>query len=179
MKLLKNIVLVLAVIIGFIMIAAIFIKKEYSTTRSVVINQPISTVFGYVKLLQHQNDYSKWAGMDPDMKKIYTGTDGTVGFISGWESEQDDVGAGEQEITAIEEGKRIDYELRFKKPFESTAKTFMTTEAISQNQTKVSWGFQSEMPYPFNFMKLFFDMEKMIGDDFQTGLNNMKSILEK
>jgi hypothetical protein len=36
--------------------------------------------------------------MDPDMKKTYRGTDGTVGFVSEWESNKKDVGTGEQEI---------------------------------------------------------------------------------
>ena len=179
MKLLKKIVLVLAVIIGAILVAAIFIKKDYSTSRSVVINQPISTVFGYVKLLQHQNDYSKWAGMDPQMEKTYTGTDGKVGFISAWKSEKKEVGSGEQEITAIVDNQRIDYNLRFKEPFESNAKTYITTEAISENQTKVTWGFSGSMNYPLNFLRLFINMEKMIGADFQTGLDHMKVILEK
>ena len=51
--------------------------------------------------------------MDPDMKKTYRGTDGTVGFVSAWDSEKDDVGKGEQEIIKITDGERIDYELRF------------------------------------------------------------------
>ena len=68
------------------MIAAIFVKREYSVEREVVINKPKQEVFEYVKLLKNQDNYSKWAMMDPKMKKEYTGTDGTVGFISAWDS---------------------------------------------------------------------------------------------
>jgi hypothetical protein len=35
------------------------------------------------------------------------------------------------------------------------------------------------MPYPFNLMRLFMDMEKAVGDDFSTGLSNLKTVLEK
>lgn len=179
MKILKKILIVLLAIICAILIIAIFTKKDYGVTRSVLINKPLPEVFGYVKMLKNQNDYSKWGSMDPEMEKIYSGTDGTIGFISGWKSKDDNVGSGEQEITAIEEGKRIDFDLRFKEPFESNAKTFMTTEATGLNQTKVTWGFNGKMNYPLNIFLLFMNMEKMLGDDFQTGLNNLKNKLEK
>ena len=55
----------------------------------------------------------------------------------------------------------------------------MTAEAIGTSSTKVSWGFQSKMNYPLNIMKLFMNMNEMIGKDFSTGLKNMKNLLEK
>ena len=55
----------------------------------------------------------------------------------------------------------------------------MITEAVSENQTKVKWGFIGRMPYPMNVMQLFMDLPGMIGNDLQTGLNNLKGILEK
>ena len=70
-------------------------------------------VFDYVKYLKNQDNFSKWASMDPDMQKTYRGTDVTVGFVSAWASDNPDVGVGEQEIKAITAGQRIDFELRF------------------------------------------------------------------
>ncbi len=117
--------------------------------------------------------------MDPAMKKSYRGTDGTVGFVSHWESDNEEVGWGEQEIKKITEGERIDFELRFLKPFEATEPAYMATESINENQTKVKWGFSGHFSYPMNLMLLFYDMEKMIGDDLQNGLGKLKEILEK
>ncbi len=102
------------------------------------------------------------------LKWIIEAQNGTVGFISSWDSEQKNVGKGEQEIKNIKEGERIDYEIRFIKPFESTAPAYMITEGAS-NQTKVKWGFQSRMPYPMNLMMVFMDIPGMIGEDLQTG----------
>jgi uncharacterized membrane protein len=179
MKILKKILAVLAIIIVALLIVALFAKKDYAVEKEVVINKPNQEVFDYIKLLKNQNNYSKWATMDANMKKEFRGTDGTVGFVSSWDSDVKDVGKGEQEIKKITEGKRIDYELRFIKPFESTEQTYMATEALSENQTKVKWGFSGRMNYPMNLMLLFMNMEKMVGDDLQTGLNNLKNILEK
>jgi hypothetical protein len=120
MKILKRILLVLAVIIGIALITALFVKKDYEVTRNITINKPKQELFDYLKYLKNMDNYSRWAKMDPDMKKTYTGTDGTVGFISAWDSDKDSVGKGEQEIKKITEGERIDMEVRFKVPFEST-----------------------------------------------------------
>jgi uncharacterized protein YndB with AHSA1/START domain len=179
MRILKKVLLAIAVVIGVALIAAIFVKKDYLVQRQVTINKPKQEVFDYVKLLKNQDHYSKWASMDPAMKKSFTGMDGQPGFVSAWESDKDDVGKGEQEIKSIEEGKRINYELRFMEPFASTSPAFMTTESVDANSTKVTWAFSGHMSYPTNLMLVFMDMEKMIGSDLETGLKNLKNQLEK
>lgn len=179
MKILKKALLVLAILIALPLIVALFLKKEYSVQKEIVINKPKQEVFDYLRFLKNQDNFSKWNTIDPNMKKSYRGTDGTVGFVSHWESDNEEVGWGEQEIIKITEGERIDFELRFLKPFEATEPAFMSTESISENQTNVKWGFSGHMSYPFNLMLLFMDFEQMIGDDLQTGLNKLKTELEK
>jgi len=179
MKFLKKLLLIIVILIAIVLLVAAFSKKKYGVEREIVINKPKQEVFDYIKLLKNQDSYSKWAMMDPAMKKTYTGTDGTPGFVSAWDSDKKDVGKGEQEIKRITEGERVDFELRFIKPFESTEQAYMATEAISPTSTKVKWGFNGHMAYPMNLMLLFMDFEKMIGDDLQTGLNNLKTNLEK
>jgi len=178
MKILKIILIAVGILIAIPLIVSLFVKKDYEVEREITIDKPKEEVFDYVIFLKNQDNYSKWATMDPDMKKTYSGTDGTVGFVSAWESDNKDVGKGEQEIMKITEGERIDFELRFFEPFESTEPAYMTTESVSQNQTKVKWGFNGHMDYPMNIMMLFMDFEKMIGDDLDTGLKNLKSELE-
>ncbi|HUC82874.1 MAG TPA: SRPBCC family protein [Flavisolibacter sp.] len=179
MKILKRLLFVILLLIAVALITALFVKQEMHAEREVIINKPKAEVYDYVKYLKNQNDYSKWGTMDPAMKKEFRGTDGTVGFVSAWESENGEVGKGEQEITAINPGERIEYELRFIEPMESKAAAYMTLDAVSANQTKVKWGFNGKMNYPFNIMRLFMDMDKMIGDDFAAGLDKLKGKLEK
>ncbi|WP_448213803.1 SRPBCC family protein [Colwellia sp. MEBiC06753] len=176
---LKKFSIAVLVIILLPFIVAAFIKNSYQVERSVVINQPSTVVFNFVKYLKNQDLYSKWAKIDPDMKKSFRGTDGEVGFVSAWQSDNDEVGVGEQEIIAIKDGERIDYELRFIKPFAATSPSYMTIEPVTQQQTKVSWGFEGYLAYPMNLMFLFMDFEQIIGDDLQLGLNNLKEIQEQ
>ncbi|MDG2431587.1 SRPBCC family protein [Flavobacterium sp.] len=179
MKIIKKVLIGLVIIIALPLVVALFVKKDYEVQKEVLINKDKQEVFNYLKLLKNQDNYSKWFTIDPNMKKSYKGTDGTVGFVSHWESDTAEVGWGEQEIKKITEGERIDFELRFIKPFEATEPAFMTTESVGENQTKVTWGFSGHMAYPMNLMLLFMDMEKMIGDDLNAGLTKLKTELEK
>ena len=128
MRALKKILIILGILIAIPLIVALFVKKDYAVEKEIVINKPKTEVFDYIKFLKNQDNYSKWNRMDPNIKKTYRGTDGTVGFVSHWESENEEVGWGEQEIKKITEGERIDFELRFIKPFEATEPAFMKTK---------------------------------------------------
>ncbi len=179
MKFLKRFLIVIASIIALILVVALFVSKDMKATREIVINKPKAEVFEYIKYVKNQDNFSKWNKMDPNMKKSYTGTDGTVGFSYAWDSENGDVGKGSQTITTIKDGESMETDLHFIKPWDSHAKATFTTTAIDSTHTKVTWGFDSKMAYPMNIMKLFMDMDKMIGDDFSTGLTNLKAVMEK
>ncbi|MGO4906337.1 SRPBCC family protein [Flavobacterium sp. W20_MBD1_R3] len=179
MKIIKKILLGLFGIIVLVLLIALFLPKEYAVEREITINQPKDSVFNYIKYLKNQDSFSVWFSKDPAMKKTFTGTDGTIGAIAGWDSKDKNVGIGEQEIKKIVKGERIDFELRFKVPIESTDNAYMITEAISPNKTKVKWGFNGKMPYPMNLMLPILNMEEMLGKDLQDGLNNLKAVLEK
>jgi uncharacterized protein YndB with AHSA1/START domain len=178
MKIIKNMAIIIVVIIAIPLVIALFTSRDVSVVREITINRPHHEVYDYAKYLKNQNHFSKWASMDPDMRTEYRGTDGEVGFVSFWESENPEVGSGEQEILAIQEGKRIDYALRFFKPFKSNDKAYMEFEPLNEKETLVRWGYEGYMAYPQNAMLLIMDMDKMVGDDFQTGLENLKRILE-
>jgi hypothetical protein len=179
MKILKGIVLFIVGFIASLLIVALFIDKDYAVQREITINKPKTVVFEYLKLLKNQENFSVWATRDPNMKKEFRGTDGTVGFVAAWDSDMKDVGKGEQEIKKINEGERIDYELRFIKPFEATDNAYISTEAISDSLTKVTWAFNGSMDYPMNLMLLTMNMDEMLGKDLQAGLTNLKIHLEK
>jgi len=178
MKILFIILIALLSLVAILLLVGLFMKKEYHVAREILINRSKQSVFEYIKLLKNQNKYSVWATMDVNMKTEFTGTDGTAGFVSAWDSQEKNVGKGEQEILKVVEGERVDYEIRFIKPFESTSTASIATVSVNDNQTKVTWAFTGKMKYPMNLMLLFMNMEKMIGNDLDKGLKNLKVILE-
>jgi hypothetical protein len=124
------------------------------------------------------DEWSPWAEKDPNMEKKFTGIDGEVGAVSYWNGNKD-VGEGEQEIIRIEEGKRIDTELRFLKPWKSTSDCYTVVDGEANGGTKVTWGFSGKNKFPMSIMMLFMSMDKMVGKDFEMGLKKLKTVLEK
>ena len=176
MNILITIVSILAGIIALFLIAALFMKKGYKTYREIVISAPLQKVFGYVKYIKNQDNFNKWIMVDPAMKKEFKGTDGTVGFVYAWNGNKE-AGEGEQEIKVINEGKSVEMELRFVRPFAGVAHTEVTTEALTDSVTKVTWSTASEIKYPLNLMLPM--IVKMLETDMHTSLTTLKSILER
>jgi len=179
MSILFIILIVIATIVALLMLIATFTKKEYVIEREVAINRPKQDVFDFVRILKNQDHYNKWWMMDPNVIKSFKGTDGTVGFVAAWDSANKKVGKGEQEVKKITAGERIDFEIRFIKPFEGVADTYMTTETAHENKTKVKWVFSGKYNYPMNIMLVIMNMDKLLGKDMEESLSNLKAILEK
>lgn len=178
MKVLIIIAVVVAALIVLALLVALLINGKYAVVREVTIEKPLQDVYDFVKYLKNQNKYSVWAKIDPSMKTEFRGEDGTVGFVSAWDSENKKAGKGEQKIIGIKPGERIDYEIHFIRPFESTDYAFIGFEAVGDSATKVKWAFNGKMKFPMTLMLLFMNMEKMLAPDLQNGLNNLKEIME-
>lgn len=88
----------------------------------------------------------------------------------------DDAGEGYQELVSAN-SYRVEIDLVFLAPFESTAHTYFELEE-ENNATLVKWGFDSEMPRPLNLLSLVYDLETEIGKDYNKGLQNLKSKVE-
>jgi uncharacterized protein YndB with AHSA1/START domain len=177
MSVLITILVIIAAIVALFLIIALVVKKEFTLEKQVVINRPKADVFNYLKLIRNQEQYSVWVMKDPNIKIVYTGTDGTVGFTSSWVSDDRNVGIGEQEIIRMKEGESMEVEIRFKKPFEGTNYARTTVTSVNPNQTTVTNLFSGTSKFPMNIMNLF--MDKLVGKDMQQNLVNMKNNLEK
>lgn len=176
MKILKFIVLGIVGIIALLLLIALFIPNDYTVSVSTTIDKPRKVVFDYVKLVKNQEDYSVWVMQDPNVNMKYEGVDGTTGFKASWDSKDDNVGAGSQQITAISE-ERIDVDLQFIRPMEGEAKASTILESVSENQTKITAEFYGHSSYPMNLMN--FMGEKYITEAENKNLANLKKILEK
>jgi hypothetical protein len=176
MKILKIVLIVIVCLIAIPFIAAIFVPRSYTVSVTETINRPRQEVHDFVRLLDNQRKYSVWIMADPALVPEITGTDGSVGAIQKWNSKLDNVGEGEQEITAITP-ERIDVTIRFKRPFESTAKAANIFKSVSENQTQVTSEFYSNNSYPMNLPSYLFG-RKILQDAELKNLQNIKRILE-
>jgi len=101
----------------------------------------------------------------------------SFGAISYWNGNKE-VGKGEQELTKIVEGERVEGQLRFFKPFKSTSDCYMQLDEVSSGVCKVTWGFSGKNKFPTSIIMLFMNMDKAVGKDFEEGLQDLKEIIE-
>jgi uncharacterized membrane protein len=161
MKFLKRFLLVILGLVAVALIAALFVKKEYALAKEITINKPKQQVYDYISLLKNQNNYGTWFKADPKMKQTYTGTDGTVGYVSAWESET------------------MKTAMLFKGFIDFKSEASMDLKSVNDSVTNVNWTMSGSTPWPFNLMNVFMNMEDAVGKDYTQGLANLKSILEK
>ncbi len=177
MKILKRIGIVILCLIALPFIVALFVPNQYTVSVTETIHQPRQVVYDYMRMLENQKAYSIWVMADPHLNPEITGTDGTVGATQKWNSKINDVGEGEQEITALSID-RMDVDLRFKRPFEGHSKAANIFKAVSENETMVTTEFYSDTKYPMNLPSYIFG-KKMIAEAQAQNLMNIKKILEK
>ncbi|MDX1542944.1 MAG: SRPBCC family protein [Christiangramia sp.] len=178
MKTLKSIGIVVLAFVVLLLIVALFVSRDFHYEKSITIDRPIGEVWEHTNSLAALDEWSPWNEFDPNMKKEMTGVDGTVGAMSSWESDHEKVGKGSQTISKVEAPRLLATDLKFYTPYESEAKGYVKLDEAG-NSTVVTWGFDSEMPYPFNLMKLTMDMEEEVGKDFEMGLQKLKRIAEE
>jgi hypothetical protein len=73
---------------------------------------------------------------------------------------------------------KVALNLDFIKPFE-THNTVQFILQPSGNSTTVTWTMSGPMPYVSKLISVFMSMDKLIGNDFEKGLANMKAAAEK
>ncbi|QKJ32110.1 SRPBCC family protein [Mucilaginibacter mali] len=179
MGILSIILIIIGVLILQLLIRAAIASDDYSVQADVTINKPVAEVFDYVKYLDNQGNYNKWVMLDPNVRKEFRGTDGTVGFFYAWSSDVKQVGKGEQVIIALTPDKRVDYSLKFIEPFQSEAGSSIITEDMGNNQTKVTWSFYGKRNFMMKLMHIAMNLPKVLTKDLAASLGNLKAVLEK
>jgi effector-binding domain-containing protein len=175
MKALKILLYIVLTVVASVIIFGLVGRKDYHVERSIEIDAPANTVYEYVRFFKNFNQWSPWSGLDPHLVSSVTGTDGEVGATYSWSGNKD-VGKGKQIIRSLNPS-RIETELVFVEPWEDTAPSFMAFEPKGK-KTKVTWGMDMHVAFPWNGMAMFTNMDAAIGKDYAKGLANLKKVTE-
>lgn len=177
MKYLKYLLYFIVGLIAIIGGLSLIASTDMSVSRSIVINAPKEVIWNNVSRFDNMTKWTPWGKRDPNMKSTIEGTDGAVGSMQSWSGNKE-VGVGSQTITALDPMNKVETKLEFKEPMESQADAF-TVLADTAGGVKVTWGFSSTMPRPFNVMGLFMNFDAAIGKDYEEGLANLKALCEQ
>ncbi len=175
----KKILIALSVIAGLIAVFLIVVALqpgEYQVSRSATIDAPPAAVFAHVNDLHQWEEWSPWAKLDPNAKNTFTGPESGKGAVFAWAG-NDEVGEGKMTITTSQPPEKIELSLEFVKPFADQADVGFTFEPEGE-KTNVTWSMHGENNFIEKGFCLFMDMEKMIGEQYEKGLVNLKKVVE-
>jgi carbon monoxide dehydrogenase subunit G len=173
---LKIIALVVVVLVAAVLIYAATKPDTFRVQRSASIKAPPEKIFPLINDLHSWGAWSPYEKKDPAMKKTYSGAANGLGAVYEWEGNKD-IGKGRMEIAESSPPSRVMMKLDFVKPFEAHNIVEFTLEP-NGDSTDVTWAIHGPSPYMSKVMCLFFDMDSMVGKDFETGLANLKTVAE-
>ena len=175
MKFLKIVLGIVITLLVIFFIGSLFISKNFSIERSIVIKVPDSVAYNYVADYTKFNIWSPWHEAEPNAKYSISGNPGAPGYTYSWDDK--DVGKGKFEIVKAEPYKALYQKLSFIEPWASVNEDNMFFENTTEG-TKVTWVFAGESQSAKDkWMSLMYD--KMVGKDYQKGLEKLKAELEK
>lgn len=146
--------------------------------RSVTINAPATVIFEQVKQLNNFHRFSVWGAQDSSIQYTLSGTDGTAGVSIAWKGNPEISGEGKIELTSVTAPHTVAHTIQFSKPKKGKASSVFSIIETDKNNTTVTWYFELFTPRPQNIFNLFFDLDKEMGKDFETGLTALKLYIE-
>ena len=150
---------------------------NYTVERSTKINAPASAIYEQIADFHRWTAWSPWEGLDPDMKRTYSGPESGPGAAYAWSGNRK-AGEGQMEITQAAPPSRVEVALDFLKPFKSSSIT--TFDLVAEGEaTRVIWTMTGPKTLMTRVIGLFKSMDKMIGPDFEKGLDRLATVTER
>ncbi len=161
-----------------IVIAASMRPTDISYQRSIVTTASADTVFAVFSDLGRWDEWSPYNKRDLNMRMELSAPSTGIGAQYAWEGNKD-VGAGRMIITAVNPGRSIDMSLQFDRPFKCDNHVEWRVDDEAELR-RITWSMDGKndalMP---RIVGLFIDMDKMIGGDWEEGLETLKEIAER
>jgi carbon monoxide dehydrogenase subunit G len=173
----KKIAVVIAVLVGGVLVYAATRPDALHVQRTAAIKAPPEKIFALINDFHSWGAWSPYEKIDPAMKRAYSGAANGEGAVYEWEGNSQ-VGQGRMEITDTAHPSRVTIKLDFAKPLEghNIAEFALVPQGDS---TIVTWTMDGPTPYIGKLIGVFMNMDSMIGTAFETGLGNLKAIVEQ
>jgi len=173
LKILAAVAIVLAALAAYIATR----PAEFRVTRTATFAAPPAAVFAQVNVLRNWEAWSPWAKKDPQAKNSYAGPAAGAGASMAWAGNKE-VGEGRMTIEESVPDTRVRFKLEFFKPFAATNSAQFDFTA-ADGRTTLVWSMQGRNNFVGKAMCLVFDMDRMVGGDFEAGLAGIRAIVEK
>jgi uncharacterized protein YndB with AHSA1/START domain len=167
--------------IAAVLIFAASKPDTFTVRRTATIDAPPEKIFPLISDFGHWRAWSPYENKDPSMRRERSGAASGQGAVYEWDGNRK-VGAGRIEITEAAAPSRISIRLDMIKPIGghnivdvTLARRGGLARAAS---TQVTWAMRGSCSYAAKIMHVLFNMDKMVGKDFELGLANLKTLAE-
>lgn len=169
---------ILYVILGLVVIYLVLCligPAHVKIQRSIEINASADVVKAKIPDMKFFHEqWSPWTEKDPGMKVTYQGETGAEGSSMAWVSNHKEVGKGSMTYRYTR-GDTVMMTLHFDDYGDSKVYHIVAPKG---EKCTVTWTMESETPFLGRAVMLFMNMDKMVGPDFEKGLNKLKTAIE-
>jgi len=177
----KRVLIVVALAVVAVLVFAATKPDTFSVQRTIAIKAPPEKIFPLLNDFHSWGLWSPYEKLDPAMQRTFSDPASGVGAVYQWESNGQG-GVGSMEITSATAPTLLALNLNFIKPFatRNTVEFALQPSGDSTStSTIVTWTMRGPLPYVAKIMNVFFNMDSMVGKDFETGLADLKTVAEK
>jgi carbon monoxide dehydrogenase subunit G len=164
-----------AIVLIFIIVVAIQ-PSELRVERTTTIKTSPAAVFEQIDDFHNWQAWSPWAKLDPDATIAFEGPEAGQGAVMTW-SGNDKVGTGKMTLLESRPNEGIKARVDFVKPYEGTSTSEFSLKPET-GQTVVVWTVAAHQNFLEKAMCLVMNGKKMVGDDLEKGLSQLKSTVE-
>jgi len=174
---LRKIALVVVLAIAVLLVFAATRPDTFRVERTARIDAPAEKIFPLIDDFHRWGAWSPYEKLDPGMKRSFGGSASGKGATYAWQG-NGQAGAGRMEIVESAPSSKVAIQLDFIEPFEGHNMAEFTLQPQG-GATQVTWAMHGPSPYAARLMGIFFNLDRMIGKDFEAGLANLKAATEK
>ncbi|MDG1766783.1 MAG: SRPBCC family protein [Flavobacteriales bacterium] len=175
MKVLKIILMVLAVIVLAFLVIAAAGPKAMHVKESVQIEASPMEVYQTISDLKTWEEWGAWQTRDTAMIHEYSGSEKGLGAINTWKSANE--GNGTQTIIEASPGKHMKMEMKFEGMEDSSFAEWWIEE--KDGGSEVTWTMdQEDIPFVGRFFMMAFQVEKNVRKDYKHSLEQLKAFIE-
>jgi hypothetical protein len=166
---------VIVVILAAALAYAATRPDRFQVQRSASINASADNIFPFINDLRIFNTWNPFDKKDPSIQGAYSGPSSGQGASYAFDSRK--AGTGSLEIVDIAPPSKIIMRLTMTKPIHADNRVQFTLEPRG-DATNVTWTMDGGVPFVAKILHLVFNVDKMIGSEFEAGLADLKALTE-
>lgn len=170
--------LVLLLAVGALVVYASTKPDVFRIERSVTIAAAPEKIHPLINDMQRFNTWNPFNKKDPAMKTRYHGPAAGPGAAYDFDGDSN-VGKGSIRIVEPPAADAVAMQLDMLAPMKASNQIVFRLQPEGAGGTRVTWSMQGTTPLVGKVLHTVFDMDKMIGKDFDTGLADLKALAER